>query len=606
MQLGERDTALAGDRRILADLLDHVEIARPDPRSRGVAARHSVHRQNTQQLVDSAGRAAAARHRARGPQPHSLGGAEQLNDGGVGGAGGGRPGVDRTGRNHAVGLAPDPNARQRTARAHVRHHPRFGRRQLRVADGAPQQLAHVVVARGGPQRAQHRLCQLLLIPGGAVDIDDRFGAEAEGNDQARAVGGLRRGRAERVGGEPLSRSRWVGRRVQARARDRAVVGRRSGGDQLEPVGVGVGGQQRAERGGSVGGGLGRAGAENDQPVELRGPGGKRQLDPHPGLAGEAEVDEPLHVGVDQQPVDDRGRRSRCGSRDELGRHRLAPSGTRPQRSLISDRQEALRQESRDRPAGPSGFACRRARELRRRRELRRVAHRAARLILRVQRPQLAGDPRAPSRAEPRRELAPGLGLGVGAATGAPAHHPEVLAPAHLLASQFRLMRVGVDLVREDPDPQLGSGGAADPAGLEPDRQQRDRDCRGERLDLRAGGLGRVGLGGELRDQGCDLGGSRRELSLETADLGVESAHRRRVAAALGDAQLVLELDAAGPARRPASPAAARAGLAARRRRRQFGGADRRHCGFTAGRRRWRSGTDRGARSRPSSRRRAPR
>ena len=126
---------------------------------------------------------------------------------------------------------------------------------------------------------------------------------------------------------------------------------------------------------------------------------------------------------------------------------------------------------RDRPRGhrPLGVLPWRGRELRR--------HHTVGLV-EVERRQRLDDPHRPGRLDAAAQDRPGRRRASAGVGGGEPGAPVRLAGGPLVGRQLRLVAVQVDLVGEDPDPQL----VVDEPRLEPDRQQRHRDVAGETGD----------------------------------------------------------------------------------------------------------------------------
>jgi hypothetical protein len=221
----------------------------------------------------------------------------------------------------------------------------------------------------------------------------------------------------------------------------------------------------------------RAQAEHHQPVQ---PGAVGQRDPqrHSALDGAVEVHQPLRGRAER-----RGRVAGAGvvgvgaEREHVG-DRLPEHREAALAAAVAERDPAVRQHVRARGARPGRGALRR----------------------RVGRRDRARDPGGPGRPEAAHERTPGLERG---RRGDPARALSLQiapAPAKLVGGQLGLVGVDVDRVRVDAHEQVG----AVEARLEPDREQRQRQVRGDQRDEVVG----VVAGGQLGSQALEVGRGR--------------------------------------------------------------------------------------------------
>ena len=142
----------------------------------------------------------------------------------------------------------------------------------------------------------------------------------------------------------------------------------------------------------------------------------------------------------------------------------------------SDDEPSPRQGDRPRGHRPLGVPTRRGREHRARRPVE---------LVEVERRQRLDDPGGPRRLDGAAQVDPG-GRRPSVRVGRGEPRPPVgLSGAALVGGELRLVAVEVDLVREDPHPEL----VGDEPRLQPDRQERDGHAAGQRGDagLEVGG-----------------------------------------------------------------------------------------------------------------------
>ena len=421
-------------------------------------------------------------------------------------------GAGRDHRQHAVGLAAEADRRQGATAADMvdpvpAHRVEGGAVEPRVAvrpAGRGQVLDRVAPGRR-PERGVEggRAVLLGVEAAGEGGEPRRVEAERLGEDVGVCARRCRRG-GER-GGPGLGAAAPVG------AGGVGVVGRRSLGEELRPVGEAMRPHQPVEPGGA-GRGVERGAHPIDQePPDRRARDRQGEGHGHADALGLGIVDEPAQRGVDRRQVvvveRQRGELVPVGQADgQLVGDRGARDGQRRRAVLLDADMEPVGKRAGD--GGPAAA----------RRRVGIVGGRAGTRgeVLRAER---LGDPgRAPG-SRSRRQRRPGRGR----VAGRPDRIPVGDAGGALGLGQALVERLGVERVGKDPHPEAGAVGGR--AALDPHRQQHQR---------------RVALQRQVGGEQAGEGAAQRLLQVaerprpgraalgERADPGVEGRDRRRV------------------------------------------------------------------------------
>ena len=196
---------------------------------------------------------------------------------------------------------------------------------------------------------------------------------------------------------------------------------------------------------------------------------------HARRARRLRVAQPAQPLAEHRPVGHRGLivRRRCDF--ESVDDRRAPYAEQFTPAAQPDGDPADRHRDRTRRPRPAGRPTRDLPVLR-----------AGRLAEGVRRPGRIDHPARPRRPHRRHDRRPCQPRDLAVPGRRPASLPVRSAGRHLVVGQLRLVDVDVDLVGEDANVQRGA--VRREPGLDPDRQQRDRDVAFQRRDL---GLGRL-------------------------------------------------------------------------------------------------------------------
>ena len=389
-----------------------------------------------------------------------------------------RPVVERRHRQHAVGLATDPQHRQRSLGAHVGQRVGAGRGRL---GQHREEVLEEVAARRRPQQRLHRLGTAVARGAGAGDRGDGRRVDAErGRQRRRAV----------VGAPRSLRSGYVragSRRAGVPGRSAvAVVRRRADGGDRDALGVAVRsrGGRRARAASSAGSGVARSPVTtsvSNPNVMSSTVSGTRIAMPMSSAAWKSTSQR--MPGSTVTASSGGGRRRRCrrvGPDVEVGGHRCADPGRDPRcRRDGRGPRSARGAAGRSAPVSTTRrvSACSGCTGGRGSGDV--VGERLVRAVGGVRRGQRRDDPRRPALVVALGELLPdpqpALHRGrVVATTRPPRLVPEVPAPRDLVGRQLGLVGVDVELVGIDAHPQLGVGGVDHEAGLDAQRQEDDR------------------------------------------------------------------------------------------------------------------------------------